>query len=80
MESNKKFSYKSKLEKLEGVQDALETAHTLLNELKRHERLSADPNDKIFGGLLFRVQALQEHVESIRVEVEPMAFFEKKSA
>lgn len=80
MEANKKFSYKVKLEKLIAVGDHVAAIRDLLVELSANESRAADPNHGDFYGISVHLTALEEDVDSLYHEVEPMAFFEKKSA
>jgi hypothetical protein len=80
MEANKKFSYKAKLAKLEEIQGALSTIRVFLGELNENEARADEPNHGDFYGIAVHLSALEKDVDSLRHEVEPMAFFEKKSA
>lgn len=75
-----KFSYKAKLENLIAVGDHVAAIRNLLVELSANESRSADPNHGDFYEINTHVGALESMVEQLLEEVEPMAFFEKKSA
>ena len=80
MESNKKFSYRVKLEKLIEVGDHVAAIRNLLVELSANESRSADPNHGDFYEINTHADALESLVDQLLEAVEPMAFFEKKSA
>lgn len=80
MEANKKFSYKAKLAKLEAMQDALDKVRVFLDELNENEAQADEPHHGDFYGIAVHLSALEKEVDSLRHDVEPMAFFEKKSA
>ena len=80
MEANKKFSYKAKLSNLETMQGALAQVRFLLKKLNENEAQADEPHHGDFYGISVHLSALEKEVDSLRHEVEPMAFFEKKSA
>lgn len=80
MEANKKFSYKAKLANLTAVGDHVAAIRNLLVELSANESRSADPNHGDFYEINTHVDDLESMVDQLLEEVEPMAFFEKKSA
>ena len=80
MEANKKFSYRVKLEKLVEVGDHVAAIRNLLVELSANESRAADPNHGDFYEINTHVDDLESMVDQLLEEVQPMAFFEKKSA
>jgi len=75
-----KFSYKAKLAKLKEIQDALITIRVFLDELNENEARADEPHHGDFYFMAVHLSAMEKEANSLRHKVEPMAFFEKKSA
>ena len=65
MESNKKFSYRVKLEKLIEVGDHVAAIRNLLVELSANESRSADPNHGDFYEINTHVDDLESIVDQL---------------
>ena len=80
MEANKKFSYKAKLRTITSMCEQVDSLKEQLNELAANELLAALPDASGIEDLRNVIAVLEGMLEAHYEEVEPMAFFEKKSA
>lgn len=80
MEANKKFSYNAKLDHLIAIGNHLAGIRDLMVQLSALESLSADPNHGDFYEMNTTLDDLEGTLDNLIMDVEPMAFFEKKSA
>lgn len=80
MEANKKFSYKAKLSIITSMSDQVDSLKARLDALKANELLAAEPDTAAIEDLRNVIAVLEGMLEAHYKEVEPMAFFEKKSA
>ena len=79
MEAKKKFSYKTKLRIITSMCEQVDSLKEQLNELKANELLAAEPDTAAIEDLRSVIAILEGMLEAHYEEVEPMAFFEKKS-
>ena len=75
-----KFSYEAKLEILNAMSAKIAAIRTDVGRLSELEELAADPNFSEFYAMGTALDELEAEVDDLLEAVEPMAFFEKKSA
>ena len=75
-----KFSYEAKLEILNAMSAKIAALRTDVGRLSEHEELADDPNFSEFYVMGTALDELAAEVDDLLEAVEPMAFFEKKSA
>jgi len=75
-----KFSYEAKLEILNAMSAKIAALRTDVGRLSELEELATDPNFSEFYVMGTALDELAAEVVDLLEAVEPMAFFEKKSA